>query len=543
MKFWISLLVMVLLYDIVSAKEKVDMLVRHATIYPVNASNDTASVLVIHQGKIIALGNDDLYNRYTADTNIDATGQFLYPGFIDAHCHFAAQALDAYKLKLFGTTSFSQIVEKLKAYSEQNNRFWIEASGWDQNDWPIKKFPTKDTLDILFPDRPVFLLRVDGHAALVNQKALDLSGIDIHTHIDGGEIEINNGKLSGILTDNALEKVRKQIPSLRQEEREQYIREAQSKYFSVGLCSVVEPGIDTLIFRDLQSLYNQHLLSMRVSVFLDANTANVNRFSRQQSYQNDQLHLCGFKMYVDGSLGSRGALLVKPYTDRHEHYGVHLMSKDSLLTIVKAVSRSPYQLAAHAIGDAANHDVLQSYASVLSKKNKRRWRIEHAQVVDPKDLSFFRDYHILPSVQPSHAMGDMDWAKDRLGKQRMPYAYAYHDLLETNGLLPLGTDYPVEDLNPLHTFVSAVFRCNESGLPQGGFQPENRLSRLEALRGITLWAAYSVFEEKQKGSLEPGKLADFVLLDTDLMRASREQIQHAKVLSTWVSGRCVYMAN
>lgn len=535
-KVLLLLLILSCVHIKVFAKTKVDIIIKNGKIYTVDEHFSTAEVMVIDAGKIVAIGGDTLLQSYTSDSSFDLQGQFVYPGFIDAHCHFVGQALDAYKLKLFGTTSFDEVIEKLLDYSKTNKHLWIEGTGWDQNDWTKKQFPKKDTLDKLFPDTPVFLLRVDGHAALVNQKAIELAGISEKTIIEGGEIEIRNYKLSGILIDNAINLVKEKIPELSRQDAIEYIINAQEKYFDVGLTGVVEPGITSQMLDYMMSVYSKGKLGLNYSFFINADSRNMQHQLLLKGFRNYKLHMAGYKVYADGALGSRGAFLIDDYSDRPHHHGGLLLSEDSLLQIAKIVANKNLQLSVHAIGDAANKKVLEIYSEVLPKNNQRRWRIEHAQVVNSKDLHFFHDFNIIPSVQPSHASSDMYWVKDRLGNKRMKDAYAYKTLLQQNEWLPLGTDFPVEDLNPLHTFYAAVFRKDSKGFPAEGFQISEALTREQALRGITIWAAKSVFEESEKGSLEVGKQANFVILDTDIMKANEKAIYDAKVLSTYIHG-------
>lgn len=516
------------------------MILTNAHIFTVNEQFDMATTMVINDGKIIDVGNDSLLNKFESSKIIDAKGQFVYPGFIDAHCHFTGAAMDSYKLKLFGTKSFEEVVSKCVTYSKNSTKTWIEGSGWDQNDWLDHSFPNKDTLDLLFPDRPVFLLRVDGHAALVNQKALDLAGVTSSNTTKRGEFELKNGKLTGLLIDHAMQLVRSKLPLLDQAEATSYIVSSQHDFFKTGLTSIVECGVNDQVTEWLKEAYRKGTLQLRSTMMLNADHHELELLLGHKPYVSDRLHVAGFKVFMDGSLGSRGAYLKEDYSDRIGHKGTLLLSPDSLRSISKQVYNSAYQLCAHAIGDGANSEVLDIYSSVLQTKNDRRWRIEHAQVIPADEMHLFGDYSIIPSVQPTHATSDMYWAKERLGELRMKDAYAYKQLLQQNNWIPLGTDYPVEHLNPLYTFYAAVFRMDKEQQPQDGFQIENALTREEALRGITIWAAKSVFEEQMKGSLEQGKFADFVILDTDLMKAEANRIYNARVLSTFINGDEVY---
>ena len=523
-----------------SSKKQVDLIIHKARIYSVNEKFDVANTMVVHQGRLLAIGGDSLLQQYSSINTMDMKGAFIYPGFIDAHCHFTGYAMDSYKLKLFGTKSFNEIVKKVVAFAHSNDRTWLEGTGWDQNDWVDKRFPMKDTLDQLFPDKPVFLLRVDGHAVLLNQKALDLCGIKETTTISGGELIRKDGKLTGILTDNAINLVRPFLPVLTAKEAMHTIVSAQREFLELGLTSIVECGVKKEVIDWMKQIYQNKQLQLRSTFMLNADSNCMNAYLTKAPLQTDDLHVAGFKVYADGSLGSRGACLLKEYSDRPQHMGAMLTSTMQLKHIITDVIQSPYQLCVHAIGDSANRNVLALYANALKSSNDRRWRIEHAQVVHTSDMHLFGDYGIIPSVQPTHATSDMYWAEDRLGEDRMNEAYAYKKLLTQNKWMPLGTDFPVEHLNPIYTFYAAVFRKDKTNFPEAGFQMENALTREEALRGMTIWAAKSVFEEKEKGSLEPGKLADFVILDTDLMHAEASRIYNAKVLATYINGIKVF---
>lgn len=527
-------------------KEQVDLIIHHAKIYTVNEAFQTVNTMVIQAGKIIAVGGDSLLKKYESKDVIDGTGQYIYPGFIDAHCHFSGQALDSYKLNLFGTQSFQEVLEKVQEYAKTCDREWIEARGWDQNDWDLKAFPDNHVLNELFPDKPVFLLRVDGHAALCNNKALKQAGIHTDTKIEGGEIEQKEGQLTGMLIDNAVDVVKKMIPKLKEEEAIRYFQSTAKECFSYGLTSVVDCGIKNDVIHWLLKAEKQHKLPIRVAAMLSDDEENYQEFLDKEIYYQDHLHIIGYKLYVDGALGSRGARMHEPYTDRANHLGFFITDPEKLKQRVQQVYPTSYQLCAHAIGDEGNHTILNLFGSVLKKKNDRRWRIEHAQVIRPDDFHLFGKYSIIPSVQPTHATSDGPWAINRIGAERMPYAYAYKTLLNENGWLPLGTDFPVEAINPIHTFLAAWGRSvkGKAFSIGNGINSHNELSREECLRGMTIWAAQSVFEEKMKGSLEPGKYADFVIMDTDLMAGKSyenfEKIQNARVLKTYVNGTMVY---
>ncbi len=403
-----------------------------------------------------------------------------------------------------------------------------------------KNFPDKARLDSLFPNTPVLLGRVDGHAAIANQAALDAAGLKPGQTLTGGVIETKNGRLTGILIDNAVRLVQGKVPHPTPAYFQKALQDGAANCFAAGLTTIADCGIMKQEALFIDSLQKQHLFKMRLYVLLSDNQENYDYFLPKGPYHTDYLNIAGFKCYADGALGSRGACLLHDYADKPGWKGFLL--KDSSYFAAKAAQliNTKFQLCTHAIGDSANREILRIYGAVLKGKNDRRWRIEHAQVVNPDDMAMFGRYSIIPSVQPTHATSDMYWAGDRLGQERVKHAYANQQLLQQNGWLPLGTDFPVEDISPLKTFLAAVARVDAKGYPAGGFQKENTLTRQQALQGITLWAAKGCFEETNRGSLEPGKLADMVILDKDLMQVPFEDLLKTKVLATFSGGEQVY---
>ncbi|MBW7913518.1 MAG: amidohydrolase [Taibaiella sp.] len=533
---------LVLLLTACKTKERVDMLVLASKVYTADSQFAEYEAIAIKDGKIVAVGDKStITNKYSADSTINATGKYIYPGFIDAHCHFSGYALSSYRLDLVGTKSYEEVLAKLVEYDKTNTLDWIYGRGWDQNDWTVKEFPDKKALDSLFPHKPVILKRVDGHAVLCNQKALDMAGITSGIVIVGGIIEKKNGNLTGILIDNAAEPVENIIPSLPPvAEATKYLQAAEQECFSLGLTGIVDCGIKAEVITLLKQLYGQNKLSIANSVLLAQDDSTLKTYAADGFYKNGQFQINGIKLYADGALGSRGACLLKEYHDMPGHVGMLLSDISKMREIAKLAKAHNLQLCTHAIGDSANRAILRLYSEFLPKNNDLRWRIEHAQVVDYQDYKWFSDYKIVPSVQPTHAISDMPWAGDRLGEQRLPAAYAYKKLLEQNGWIALGTDFPVEAINPLATFYTAVARKDKDGHPENGFLPENKLSRKEALLGMTYWAAKSVFWEKEKGSLEPGKDADIIILDKDIMSIAENELLNVNVIYTILNGKTVY---
>lgn len=524
-----------------------DLIVKNAVVYTVDSNFTTAQAFAVSGGKIVAVGsNDSIGQKYNAKEVVDAGGKAVYPGFIDAHSHFSEYGESLGSLNLDGTTSWQQIADSVNVYGKRNTEGWIIGEGWDQNKWKVKQFPNKAKLDSLYPVRPVLLIRVDGHAAIANQAALNIAGVKPGQQIIGGTIETINGKLTGILVDNAVGIVRRKVPAPSEDQVDTILMNAQKNCFAAGLTSVSDMGVQNNLISIIEELQHKGELKMRLYVLLSDRPENYDYLFKKGIIKTPHLTVRGFKVYADGALGSKGACLLQPYSDndgkvRPKDWKGFLLSKpEHFQQIAAKLANSKFQMVTHAIGDSANRTILKIYASVLKGKNDKRWRIEHSQIVSPADLHYFGDYSIIPSVQPTHATSDMKWAIDRLGKERLKTAYAYKQLLQQNGWEPLGTDFPVESINPMYTFYAAVVRKDRTGYPANGFQMENALSREEALRGMTIWAAKANFEEKEKGSIEPGKYADFVVLDQDIMKADGASLPTVKVVSTYVNGEKVY---
>lgn len=522
-------------------REKVPLLVHHATIYTIDEKFSTAEAMVISDGKILELGtNDDILKKYEGEKTLDAGGKAIFPGFIDAHCHFTGYATDRWKCNLVGTPSWEAIVEKMQEYSKTAPMEWIYGRGWDQNDWQVKEYPDNKILDSLFPNRPVYLKRVDGHAAIANSAALKIAGIDTQTRIDGGKIELQNGQPTGLLIDNAMRLVESKIPLISDSLAQRYFLEMQAECFEEGLTGVHDCGVSEKTVELIESAHNKGDLKMKIFALLSDDSTYYDRWVKKGRYTTGRLTVGGFKLYADGALGSRGACLLKDYSDKQNWKGFLLNDTAYFKDKAQKLAASNLQMCTHAIGDSGNRQLLNIYAQVLKGKNDRRWRIEHAQIVSENDFGFFTSHNIIPSVQPTHATSDMYWAEERVGAERMRGAYAYKRLLETNGWMPLGTDFPVEYISPFKTFYAAVFRKDAKDFPAGGFQMVNALTREQTLRGMTIWAAKAAFEEKEKGSLEKGKAADFIMLDNDLITCKEQVILQTKVLYTYINGEKVF---
>jgi len=535
------LLIFFLLISTASKSQKMaaDLLVYNASIYTIDEQFSIKEAMVITDGKIIATGQSiQLKNEFAAKETLDAKGKFIYPGFIDAHAHFLRYGLDLQIVDLTATKSWEEVIDRLKMYAITHKKGWLLGRGWDQNDWATKQFPNSQKLDELFPDRPVLLTRVDGHAAIANEKAM--KGIKPGVKLTGGEVETKDGKLTGIFIDNAIGLVSSKVPDETMQQKRAALLNAQAKCFAVGLTTIDDCGLQYEDVEMIEALQKSNQLKMRLYVMLSDRGNNYDAILKRGMVKTDRLNVRSFKVYVDGALGSRGACLIEPYEDKPESHGFLLSKIMHFDEVAAIIYRHGFQMCTHAIGDSGNRVMLNTYAKYLKGKNDLRWRIEHAQVVNANDFDLFGNNGIVPSVQPTHATSDMYWAADRLGKERVKGAYAYKQLLAQNGWIPLGTDFPVEDISPFKTFYAASIRKDANGWPEGGYQMENALTRQETIRGMTIWAAKANFEEQEKGSLEKEKFADFIILDGDLMQMDAGKILQTQVLKTFVNGELVY---
>lgn len=525
-----------------AGKTNADLIVTGATVYTIDSGFTKTEAIVVQDGKILATGsNAAILAEYQAKDTLDATGKFIYPGFIDAHAHFVGYGLGLQTVNLVDTQSWEEILQKLTdAAKNKDGGSWLIGRGWDQNDWAVKEFPSKEKLDQLFPNTPVLLTRIDGHAAIANQKALDVAGVKAGYTLTGGQVATKNGQLTGLLVDNAVDLVSAAIPPPSLSQVKTALMTAQRNCFAVGLTTVDDCGLDYEAIMLIDSLQKTGDLQMRVYAMLSDSKKNYDFIAPKGKIKTDRLNVRSFKVYADGALGSRGACLLQPYSDKPGWEGFLLSRTSHFDSVASVIDKLGFQMCTHAIGDSGNRVILQTYAKHLKNKNDLRWRIEHAQVVNKDDFKLFGNYNIVPSVQPTHATSDMYWAGDRLGAERLQGAYAYKELLQQNGWIPLGTDFPVEDISPFKTFYAAVVRKDAKGFPAGGFQPANALTREEALRGMTIWAAKANFEENEKGSIEKGKFADFIVLDQDLMTMAPEKIPETKVIHTIINGKQIF---
>lgn len=522
-----------------SSKENVDLIVINSNTYTVDGNFSNTESFAVNKGKFVATGtSEEIQKKYTSDQVLDAEGKTITPGLIDAHCHFYGLGQNQQVVDLVGTKSYDEILEKVQKFQEQHPKEFILGRGWDQNDWELKEFPNKQKLDEMFPDIPVALRRVDGHALLVNQKALDMAGINEKTRATGGEIVKKNGKLTGILVDRPMGMIGAIMPSSNRTTQIKALKDAEKICLSYGLTTVNDAGLNRSTIELIDSLQQAGELNIRVYAMISNNPENLDYYLSKGIVKTDKLNVRSVKVYGDGALGSRGAALREPYSDQDGHFGAMITPVNEIEALAERIAASDYQMNTHAIGDSANIVVLRAYRKALKGKEDRRWKVEHAQVISEMDFDYFKE-GIIPSVQPTHATSDMYWAGDRLGEERVKGAYAFKTLLDKAGTVALGTDFPVEQVSPFLTFYAAVARKDLDNYPESGYQMKDALSREETLKGMTIWAAYSNFEENEKGSIEVGKFADFTVYSDDLMQVPIEEVPRIKAEQTFIAGKRV----
>ena len=543
---------------LLGAQMPADLVLVNGKIYTVDTTRPTASALAVRAGKILFVGSDgEARERGNASTTvIDLGGRTVVPGMIDAHAHLLGLGDMLRRVNLVGSTSYDEVIARVKAFSKDvKPGVWILGRGWDQNRWPSKEFPSHDALSRAFPNNPVVLDRVDGHAVLANAKAMELARVSAATtDPEGGRlIRRSGGAPAGVFIDNAQNLIVNAIPAPTRAELRSAILAAIAECNRLGLTGVHDAGVepDTVgIYEELAKAGN---FNLRNYVMLsdpgasDSPRARGNRYLQrgpQSALYDGHLWVRAIKLYADGALGSRGAALLAPYADEPSNSGLLVLRPEYIRAWADAALRSGFQVNVHAIGDRGNRIVLDSFESALRAvpKADHRFRVEHAQVVSLEDIPRFAKLGVIPSMQPTHQTSDMGWAETRVGPQRIRGAYAWRSLLNTGVIIPSGTDFPVEEVNPLLTFHAAVTRQDPNNLPPGGWYPEQKMTREEALQSMTIWPAYAGFQEAVLGSLTPGKYADFVVLDRDIMRIPDTEILATRVVSTWIGGKRVYEA-
>ncbi len=520
-----------------------DLVIHNARIVSMDSEDRVYQAMAVKDGRIIELGPEQqILNEYSAKETYDAAGRSVYPGFIDGHCHFFGYGLNKQKIDLQGVKNWDEAIERTKAFVASHPKAdWILGRGWDQNTWVEKAFPENSKLNELFPDRPVLLQRIDGHAAIVNQAAMDRVGLTAASVIAGGIMELKNGKPTGLLVDNAVDVFQKIFDDADEATKRQALLDAQTDCFEKGLTMVCDAGLDVGTIELIQKMQAEGTLRIRVYAMVADQPENLEHFTKTGPIATDRLWVRAIKVYGDGALGSRGALLKQPYADVDSvHYGLLLKDRAHMLEVANWCNEHNFQMATHCIGDSADRFMLDVYAEVLRGTNDKRWRIEHAQCMDPRDFHLFAENSIIPSVQPTHLVSDGPWAIDRIGAERFKSAYAWNTLHKQMGIVALGTDFPVEAIDPLATYYAAVVRKYSDGSEIKGSPMAEALSRQDAMLGMTLWNALASFTEKDLGTIETGKRADFTVVDRDLLKVDEIGLGKAKVVATWVNGECVY---
>ncbi len=516
-------------------KTAVDRIVHNANIYTVDEQFSKAEAFAVKDGKFVAVGDEnDIMSHYTAPEVIDAQGRAVYPGFMDGHSHFTGYGENLVRwADLKECRSYDEMIERLKVHDSLYPAEWLLGRGWDQNLWQPAEFPDNQRLEEEFPHRKVLLTRVDGHAVLVSKEVLAEAGIDQNWHQDGGMALVKDGRCTGVLLDNTADVAKSLVPPMSKEQMTQALLKAQEDCLAVGLTSVTDAGLGIETITLIDSLQEAGLLKIHVNAMINPDDETMDHFMKQGVIDKQRLTVRSVKIYADGALGSRGAKLLEPYSDAPETSGLILESDDFYRHVCQKAYDNGYQVCCHAIGDGGAHHILDIYAEFLKGPNDLRWRIEHSQTIAEDDFARFKQYNVIPSVQTTHCTSDMDWAGDRLG-ERIKNAYAYQRLLQQNGWVINGTDFPIEDISPIYTFYAAVARKHLDGTPAEGFQMENALTREQALRSITIWVAKGCFLEDRKGSIEVGKDADYVILDRDIMTVEEKDIPEAEVVLTQV---------
>ncbi|PTM03666.1 MAG: amidohydrolase [Bacteroidetes bacterium] len=526
------------LFSCTKSQENADLIITDAKIYSVDADFSVLEAMAIKDGKIVATGSsEDILQSYTATNTQSLKGAYIYPGFNDAHAHFVGYARGLRKVNLMGTPSWADALARVVDFQNKYPSDYIIGRGWDQNDWADKSYPHRSSLDSLFPETPVFLSRIDGHAAIINTAALRQAGLNGNETLVGGTLLQDAQGFTGILIDNATDLIK--LPAMDIALQKEALLEAQANLFAKGVTSLTDAGLLAADIELLQTLYADVSLQVRINAMVSDDPSSLAKYLKAP-IETPTLRVKSAKFYLDGALGSRGALLLAPYSDDSTNYGLQLKEASYFKMMADSLAQLGWQMCIHGIGDSANRLAIDIYSQALAGLEDRRWRIEHAQVVHPTDQKRMVAAGIIPSIQPTHATSDMYWAEERIGSQRMQYAYSAQSFLKLGAKLPLGTDFPVEDINPLYTLRSAYLRQDADGYPPKGFRADEALSFEDAIRGMTEWGAYASFEENKKGTLEAGKYADFVIFDKDLSTLSAQEMSSLEVQATYLNGQEVY---
>ena len=559
---------------IMNTQTKVDLLLTNGVVYTVNPTDEVCEAIAIKGQSIVAVGTTaDMTSNYRAVTTIDLQRKAVYPGFIDSHMHLVSFGTSLMTLNLVGVQSAEEVAAMVGEQIQKHGADrWVRGRGWDQTAWPVDRFPTARVLDAAAPATPVYLMRTDGHAVWVNSKVLERAGVTRMTRDpEGGTIvRDRSGEPTGIFIDNAIELVESVLPPPTDDELTEAIQLANRSCVRVGLTEVHDMGVDSRMIALYKKLIDSKSLSLRIYAAIDGTGETWEEYKKsgpEYGYGNHRLTVRAIKMLVDGALGSRGAALIEPYSDDPTTRGLTVESASTLAAVARDAIRNGFQMVTHAIGDRGNAILLDTYEAAfkeLPEKTKEvRFRDEHAQVLDERDIPRFASLGVIPSMQPVHCTSDMQWAEARLGPKRIRGAYAWRSLLNTGVRIAGGSDAPVESPDPLQGFYAAVTRQDSAGIPaswqdvagkfqlssagvvdtnqfSGGWYGKQCMTRDEALRSFTIWGAYAAFEEEVKGSIEPGKLADFTIVSKDIMKIPVREILTSEVEMTIIGGQIIY---
>ncbi len=530
----------------------VDLVLANGNIYTVHDKQPKAEAIAVKGDRIVFVGSNEDAKKFHAPKVIDLRGRTLVPGLTDSHCHIFGIGEREMRLNLEGTNTLGDFLNKVKARVAQTSTGkWITGRGWIETFWKPSKFPTRQDLDKIAPDNPVFLTRADGHASVANSAALRIAKIDRNTPDPfGGQILKSSGEPNGMLLDNAQELVSRNIPKPTEAEREEALLRGINREIGLGWCEIQNAGSDSEDIDLLRKDFEAGKIKIRFINAVYGPGKDAQNFLREGATINafdHHLTQRTIKVIFDGALGSRGAALLKPYSDAPDTSGYLTEKPEELKPMFEEALRSGIQVETHAIGDRANRLILDLYEQAFKavppnarKIREPRWRVEHAQIVDPVDIPRFAKLGVIPSMQPSHAISDLFFAPGRLGIDRLAAAYAWQSFLKSGSIICGGSDAPVERGEPMTEFYAAVARKSIRGESAEGWHPEQAVSREQALKMFTIWPAYGVFEENDKGSIEVGKLADFTVLSQDILKIPEPEILKSRCVMTMIAGEVVF---
>jgi len=539
-----------LLAQTAAPKAPADLIVTNARVYTADDARPLVEAFAVRDGRIAFVGSqrEAAVLRGPNTRVVDAGGRTVIPGMVDAHAHFSGLAQTLRSVDLTGTNSLAEVIARVVAKSTSVPKgTWITGRGWDQNDWGVTDFPTHEALTAALPDHPVLLERVDGHAMYANMAAMKVAGVTAASKapVGGQIIKDAKGNPTGVFVDNASNVLEEKVPAPTAAEYKSALKEAIALMHRWGLTGMHDAGASRTAIDTYEELAKAKELNLRLYVMISDDKAALDHYfakGPQSALYDGQLWVRAVKLYADGAMGSRGAALLEPYSDDPNNSGLLKSTQEHIRDVAERGLKAGFQINSHAIGDRGNRVVLDAYEQALKTVPSvdHRFRVEHAQILHYDDIPRFAQLGVIPSMQASHQTSDMYWIGKRLGPTRLYGAYAWQSLLQTGVVIPNGSDFPVEQVNPLISFHAAIARQDARDWPAGGWFPEQKMSREEALRSMTIWPAYAGFQETSMGSITAGKFADFVILDTDIMRVPAEMVMKTRVLSTWVGGRAVF---